>query len=492
MSLSRRRFLARSIALSGLSLFDPWAISSLFASDLGSPRRLSALAYKSTDIEGRFRLTRIEGALPPGLKGTFCHVGPGRKDSYGKTLNHLFDGDAYVSRFEFKDGEVTLDLGFVGTPERLEEVQAGKVLYNEFGTLATTSWPRKKNKNQPNVNVIEWDGKLLALSEGGAPLAIDPRDLSAPAQVWDFHGTLPKSVAFSAHPKIDAATGEAFGFGTNQGLGFSFNVYKMKLDGTLSELYSLHQEKYRMIHDMTMSENYLVFIIPPVEFNVLDILSGATSIAGAIKYFENKSGKILILRRDGEGAPISIEIPACMIFHHGNAFEKDGKLCFDSLIYPNSDVLEAFKSFSKDKLPPARPAQLTRFEIDLEKQTVSSRVEWDAVSREFPRFDPKFIGKEASYLYTLAQELDGDSLANTSVCQHHHATKTMKRYAAPAGRMFGEAIVANGSLLMLGYDSSSDQTFLEILDAESLDFQARVWTERYFPLGFHGNFYLSS
>jgi len=52
----------------------------------------------------------------------------------------------------------------------------------------------------------------------------------------------------------------------------------------------------------------------------------------------------------------------------------------------------------------------------------------------------------------------------------------------------GENEETRGWLLMQGYDAFRDENYLEIRDADMLDFIARVWTAQHFPLGFHGNF----
>ena len=96
---------------------------------------------------------------------------------------------------------------FIATPERVQETAAGKMLYNEFGTAAPSKdGPGPGGKNQPSINVISWDGRLLGLSEGGHPSAVDPDTLAFQGH-WDFHGTLPKDVSFTAHPKFDPVTG---------------------------------------------------------------------------------------------------------------------------------------------------------------------------------------------------------------------------------------------------------------------------------------------
>jgi all-trans-8'-apo-beta-carotenal 15,15'-oxygenase len=53
----------------------------------------------------------------------------------------------------------------------------------------------------------------------------------------------------------------------------------------------------------------------------------------------------------------------------------------------------------------------------------------------------------------------------------------------------GSVAEADGWLLHQGYSAPRNETFLDIRDAASLERAARVWTDRHFPLGLHGNFY---
>lgn len=70
-----------------------------------------------------------------------------------------------------------------------------------------------------NTNIFPWMDKLLAIKEDAHPYAMDPRTLDTIGP-YDFDGQLP-STTFTAHPKMDAATGEMLCFG-----------YEAKGDGT--------------------------------------------------------------------------------------------------------------------------------------------------------------------------------------------------------------------------------------------------------------------
>jgi hypothetical protein len=175
--LTRRRFAQLLTGLGVLAVIEPQIRVCALPSNT---RRLSWLAHRDPSAEGAWRLTGIEGTVPKDLAGTLYRVAPGQKENHGVTLRHLFDGDAFVYGFSFRDGQVHLRARFVETPERLAEVEGHRMLYREFGTIPPSRREplRRVGKNQPSVNVIAWDHMLLGLSEGGHPTAIDPVDLS--------------------------------------------------------------------------------------------------------------------------------------------------------------------------------------------------------------------------------------------------------------------------------------------------------------------------
>jgi len=57
-------------------------------------------------------------------------------ETFGTPLNHLFDGDAYLSSWRFRNGKVELRGRFLPTPEQMKEIEAKKMLFNEYGTFA--------------------------------------------------------------------------------------------------------------------------------------------------------------------------------------------------------------------------------------------------------------------------------------------------------------------------------------------------------------------
>jgi all-trans-8'-apo-beta-carotenal 15,15'-oxygenase len=495
--MTRRRFGQLLGAAGALGLVDRHVLARAFSE---GKRSLASLVNRTASGEGAWALTEVEGTVPRDLVGTLFRVCPGQRENHGVVYRHLFDGDAFVAAYRFRDGKVSMRARFVETSQRLQELKVGRMLYGEFGTPAPPAPPGVvlgTRKNQPSVNVIHWDGHLLGLSEGGHPTGLDPADLSYQG-LWDFRGTLPPNVSFTAHPKFDPATGVGYGWGVSQGASPSLEVFRMERDGTLTRLHRVPLGGFYMIHDMLLAERHLVFVIPPVKIDLGALFAGAATVADALRYAASEPTRFVVLRRDGTGEPVVVEQPANMVFHHGNAFERDGKLVIDSILSPDGSVLRALATWADDRASEPPPQRLTRLVLDLAGRRVESRAEMDQ-SVEFPRFDTRRSGAEARYLYTIGSGRGAEyRFVDRALVRHDLRAGRSDRVEAASGRAIGEAVFVphpgrqeedRGWLLLQGYDAHRDRNFLEVRDAGTMQLEARAWTPIHFPLGFHGNFY---
>jgi all-trans-8'-apo-beta-carotenal 15,15'-oxygenase len=493
--MSRREFGKLLGALGLLGYIDAHSVA--MAAQSG-PTQIGMLGNQTAGAEGIWALTDIEGEIPPEIQGTLYRTAPGESERFGVKFKHAFDGDAFVSGYSLRDGKAWLNARFVSSPERIKEQAAGKMLYSEFGTLAPGA-KGANNKNQPNVNIIPWDGRLLALSEGGHPTAINASTMAF-EDYWDFNGTLPKNVSFTAHPKYDPATGEGFAYGMEQGPSMALCVFRMNPgDGTLTMLHKVPQRGFFMLHDMFITKNHFVFAIPPVKYNLGNLLSGRSTVAQAINYFEKEPLRFVILKRDGTGEPVVIEQPSNMAFHNGNAFEQDGNIVLDIFLQKDGYVLEALQSIDDNGNLPSieQPSQFERFVLNPGSGEVVSRTQLGG-DQDFPRFDIRQSGKDAQYLYVGEGDLDDvDPLRLARIVRHDLKGGTEVSVKTDDRRTFGEPVFVprsrdagegDGWIMNLLYDGDRNETALEIRDAGTLELHARAWTGQHLPLGFHGNF----
>ncbi|HTB15477.1 MAG TPA: carotenoid oxygenase family protein [Bryobacteraceae bacterium] len=456
--LDRRKLLSRLSAMTAAGFVE----GALAAPVLAGSRELGYLAVQAPAAEGVWGDLKIEGAIPKELNGNLYRVAPGKKSTFGVPLRHFFDGDAFVTMYRLRDGKATVRGRFIATPERCAELIQSRMLFNEFGTLAPS--PGQGGKNQPSINIIHWDGHLLALSEGGHPSALDPETLVFERH-WDFHSTLPADVTFTAHPKIDPETGVGYAYGTHKGHDLALIVYRMELDGRLTQIASITQPSYFMIHDMLLGREHIAFVVPPVHYDLPSLFSGSVAPADAIRYLANEPTRLIVLRKDGTTAPLILEQPACMVFHHGNLAEANGVITTDSLLTPDDSILHYISEFSTAHPIKPQPNQLTRVTIDVAGSRIAKR-EILGEAQEYPRFDTRRNGRNIRYLYTLGNE---ETFAMRTLFRHDFATGQINRMDAEPGHALEEAIFVprpgksmeeEGWLLHQGYSAPRDESYL--------------------------------
>ena len=495
-TISRRSFINRAVGVSALSFLDPVSITRLFADE--PSKRLSYLAYRGTTQEGETVLTEVEGKIPQDLSGNLYRIGPGQKENHGVVYQHMFDGDAYLAGLHFDGSQsVRLKTRFIETPERAEEIAKGAMIYNEFGTKNPNFMPILKTpKNTPNVNILPWEGKLLAFSEGGTPSMIGPKDFSFQGH-YDFHGTLASDIGFTAHPKFDPKTGEGFAYGMHHGRDLALVVFRIDPHTrALTTLYTLPQTSMYLLHDMVLTDDYIMFLVPPITYDLFGVLTGWKSLFDSVQFWPDNPTRIMIMRRDGTGAPVIINQPAWSLSHNGNAFQADGKIYLDTFITGDYSSKDMMRSWPRQDLVHSTPDTMVRLTIDPVAGKVLSTSSYGN-STEYPRFDLRKTGQDLRYLYTMETANSDDQLVNTAILRHDLQRGSLERAQTLATRALGETIFVphpgkdseeSGWLMTMGYDSSRDESFLEIRDAGSFEFEARVWTKQFIPLGFHGNF----
>ena len=495
MQFSRRNFSKMILGAGALGLVDINAFGQVLGDSKRDIRYLSSL---NASGEGLWTNLKVEGKVPKSLNGNLFRTAPGQSSNYGVKLKHLFDGDAYATNWHFSNGKVSLKGRYIPTPGRLKEKKAGKMLFGEYGTAAPSG--RNGGKNQPSVNIIEWRGKLLGLSEGGMPTIISPKTFDFEGYE-NFGGVVPNHLTFTAHPRFDPETGDMFAWGFEKRPPGTMHIIKAnRKTGKAETLYKVPQRGFNMVHDAMLTENYFVILIPPTPYDMQMLMSGKT-VGDAVKFVENQPTMLYAFPRDNKGGkakPIVMELPPYIIFHYGNAYEtKPNRIVFEAIATDDNRLFDVLRNWrTGKKLPEFRRPRLKQIMIDLAKKLVVSSTNL-AEDVEFPRYDMRLTGKKSRFLYVADKLYD----ENASIIRVDLKTHSSNKVGMGKARTVAEPVFVprtakideeRGWILALGFDARKNENFLEIRDAQTLDFAARVWANgQHFPLGFHGNFYSS-
>jgi all-trans-8'-apo-beta-carotenal 15,15'-oxygenase len=359
--------------------------------------------FCSLNQEHDYRVDEIDGEVPTALRGTLFRNGMGRNQLGGQWFPHWFDGDGMVQAVSFDDRGIHYRNRYVATDNYRDETRAGRVVHRGFGKMrpgGPLANAFRLPANVSNTSVVMNDGRLLSLWEGGPPYELDRATL-ATRGIADFGGLK----AFSAHPRIDPATGELYNFGIDYGARTTLTPYRLQR-GRLARLPVVTLPHPLMNHDFVLTERYLVFCLGPVLVHSLRFALGFTSFDGALHWEDSKPTLILLVPRDG-GTARFIETEPFFQFHFANGFEQDGAIVLDVARYPDYRTIgQALREYWRSDWPAAGMATLTRLRIDLGSGRMESRAFAAGSANEFPRFDPRRVGRPYRYAYIACNPAD--------------------------------------------------------------------------------------
>jgi carotenoid cleavage dioxygenase len=440
---------------------------------------------------------RLRGRWPSELRGRFYRNGPALYERHGERYHHWFDGDGMVQQFTLTGGGVAHRGRLVRTAKRAAEQRAGRFLMSALGTEIDGGPPASgpDSYNTANTNALEHGGRLLALWEGGSAYALDPRDLSTVGPV-SWRADL-QQVPFSAHPKIDAA-GHLWNIGT---FGAHIVAWHIDPQGRLAGV-QVGESPYPggMVHDMAVTERWLVVPLPPIKLDF-----GAAVAGGGPRRFALQAGqplRVLVMDKADITRRRVFELPPQMVFHVGNAHETpDGRIVLSYIGAPDAWFLDQ----AAVALMAARPQHAGTTALHVARfDMASGRAEVQASPGEveFPRIDPRRIGRPARWLVSGAAWLPYPSRQSALL----HGVQVLDTETGRVRRHdYGEHAVAEEHIVvpkpgrsgeldawLLGttYDALRQATVLNLFDAAHVEDGpiAQAALPYTLPLGFHGNF----
>jgi len=340
---------------------------------------------------------RVEGELPADLDGAYLRNGPNPRFSPIGGYLYPIDGDGMLHRVEVSGGRARYTNRFVRTPMVVAEEKAGHAIWpgitspwrpgpDEVGPgLAGTM------RELPDINVVRHGGRLLALAECDRPYRIGP-GLETLAQET-FGGALP--VGICAHPKIDPRTGEMIAF--CYGMAPPFLTWTtIAPDGTGTPPRPVEGvERSTMIHDMAITDRYVVLVVAPLHFDIDAAMHGGSLLA-----WDPAAGtRIALVPRDG-GPVRWCETDTFWLWHIANAHEAKDPAD------PAADVvvLDYVEWAEPTGIIPGVPVtpHLSRAVLDPAAGTVRREVLAD-VDVEFPRIDDRLVGRAHPFAALAAQ-----------------------------------------------------------------------------------------
>ena len=409
----------------------------------------------------------VVGSIPSALAGRY--VRNGSNPSSGQSA-HWFFGDGMLHAVELADGRATA--------YRNRWVQTG-----QLGNAMMPGSPPTGANNASNVSAIYHGGRLLTSGEVGLPFEIDPRDLSTRG-VYDFEGELTQS--FTAHPKIDPATGHMHFFGY-WFFGDDLLLYHVADEaGRLISTERVAVSQSTMIHSFAITERDVVFWEAPVLFD-LDAALGGKSVP--FSWEPGYGARIGVMPLGGPTSEIRwVEVDPFYVFHEVNAYRDGDDVIVDVCWHP--DMFN-----DTDLIGGAGSSAVKRWRINTagrdltyDEQVVTEQ------GFELPTHDRRFSGRRHRHGWFAATRENPQTVDFAGVGHVDFQTGATREWDPGPTRHAGEALFVPGDagegegwLLSLVYDHATGTSTLAILGA--LDVAsgpvAEVRLPRRVPYGFH-------
>lgn len=427
----------------------------------------------------------VIGELPSGLCGLYVRNGPNPQfPPLGRY--HWFDGDGMLHGVHISDGKATYTNRYVQTRGWKIEHEAGHAIWTGLLEPPKMDNPHGPSKNTANTALVWHDGRLLALWEGGEPHQISVPGLETVGP-YTYGGQLVS--AFTAHPKVDAVTGEMMFFGYSPAQPPYLHYSVVSAQGQLLRTVPITLPVGVMMHDFAITENYTIFMDLPLTFRLSRMQRGEPGLL-----FESElPSRFGILPRHGNNSNIRwFESPACYVFHTLNAYESGDEVVLIACRMNGTSVLNASTNSrdSKSDIP-----RLHRWRFNLSTGAVVDE-QLDDFASEFPRVNEQHLGRPTRYGYT-AQSAPRAMPLFDGLIKYDLLTGSSQTHEFGRRRYGGEGVFVprpgataedDGWLLTFVYDELEDTSELVVVSAMDMTSSplARIQLPKRVPYGFHG------
>jgi carotenoid cleavage dioxygenase len=417
----------------------------------------------------------VIGELPTELEGRYLRNGPNPMGVVDPATYHWFTGDGMVHGVRLRDGKAEW--------YRARSVRSTSV----SETLGEPPAPGERHggMDTANTNVVGVGARTFAVVEAGARPVELTYELDT-LEHSDLGGTLPNG--FSAHPKVDPATGALHTIAYHWALPHLQYVV-VGPDARVQQVEPIEVDGGPMVHDCSITERWMVVYDLPVTFDLDDAMSGARF---PYAWNDDHPSRVGLLPLGGRGDQVRwFDVAPCYVFHPLNAFDDGDRVVLDVVRYER--MFDAHR-FGPDDASP----QLWRWTIDTASGAVHEEQLSDA-PLEFPRVDERVVGRPHRWAYAteVPRSDDGNDFGRR-LARIDGKSGATTMIDLGAGRRGGEWVMVprhagaaedDGWLMTLVHDAATDRSELVVLPAAdpAAGPLARVLLPTRVPAGFHGN-----
>ena len=446
----------------------------------------------------------VSGAFPDWLSGDLIGNGPGQFEAGDTELRHWFDPFAMLRRFRIDDGEVRYANRFVRSRDYAYALERGGVRTPFPGTPPDRSLPTRLRQvldgtfpDNPVIGVQRFGDEYAAITESPTALTIDRDTLETTGRI-DLTAGLDCDLTL-AHVHYDPDAEAFLNLGVSYGRDTVYTLFERPRDGgEPTALTRLQFDEAPYIHSFAVTDRHVVVTVNAYGLDTARLLKGAVTKETFLDAFRPLSAplRFVVLDRSTGEHVATASAPPAFVYHHANAFERDGEILVDLVAFDDDRAVTglALSNLRSDE-PDLPRGDLCRYAVPLSGGE-AARTTLYRGPVEFPVINYRAVNGEP-HRYVYLAETDGASSLPTDVTKVDVETGTVRRWREsgthPGEPLFVPAPDADGEddgvLLSVVLDPEADRSRLVCLDAGTLDEIGRAELPHRLPFGFHGQFY---
>lgn len=325
----------------------------------------------------------VHGEIPADIQGSWYRSIP--DPQFAPMLGHdtFLSGDGMVSLFRFENGHVDFRQRYVLT-ERLKNDRAARRSLHGLYRNPFTDDPsvHGKDRGAANTTPIYHAGRVLCAKEDSRAWEVDPKTLETRGR-WDFDGQL-RSETMTAHPRIDADTGEMFFFGYEAGgLATKDVAYCVaNRDGELVREEWFQAPYCALMHDFVVTKEHAIFPIFPITADLQRLKDGGPHWV----WEGHRDSFIGVMPREGRVDQMRwFRGPAASVFHFMNAYTDGSKVHMDFSVSEQPVFPFIQQASNLNVRPDQIGGEVTRWTVDLSKPGDSIDRQTLAPAGDMPR-----------------------------------------------------------------------------------------------------------
>lgn len=435
---------------------------------------------------------RVEGRLPPWLRGRLLLNGPALWELPRGHFDHWFDGLGMWHRLAIGDDGVRYRSRFAHSDAYRRSTAAGRPAYGEFGSRnpapLLSRLKRVQTTDNPAVVMSRLGERWISVTETPFLTVFDPETLATQERI-DLVDT-PEHLHLMAAHGMTARDGSWWNVAITLGPRSEIKLFRIAAGERAPQVRArIRTAKAGYTHAFARAEGHAVIWENALRAQPLAMRFGSRAYSDNFRW-EAGEGSMLHAVSLADGSVRSWAIPAMMAFHAVQAFAEGDDLVLDLCEFENPQIFADLRLDARRAGRPVTVPRLVRYVMTPGRAEADREVIGEGI--ELPQVHPDCLGASRAgvafgaglepgsvfFDRTVRIELDGGERRDW---RRGDAVQLEPLFVARPGGIGQD----DGVLLVPTLTDTDVASVIAVLDAHSLEPLAMLHAPQVVPFGFH-------